>query len=149
MKSNSNSNKFGILYGAIIVAALSALMVTYYKKNRSLSIEERTQQRAEVVGRRLIEDKFEQKVFMAKETPERGLASANESLVVVKKNLSGEVGRDAWGQPFYFQVKGDGIKDSTLYIWSHGANGTPDFKDVKDLIALGSAGDDILVSIPF
>lgn len=145
----NQSNKVGILYGVIIVAALSAFLISYYQKNRVPTIEERTAERAELVGRRLIEDHFEQKSFLPGQPQERGLASANESLVVVKKNLSGEVGRDAWGQPYFFQVKGDGVKDSTLYIWSIGANGNPDYQDPKDLIARGATGDDILVTIPF
>lgn len=144
------SNRVGILYGVIIVAALATFIWTYLQKNRVPSAEERTAQRAEIVGRQLIEDKFEQKVFMPGQPQERGLASAAESLLVTRKNLSGEVGRDAWGQPFNFQVKGDGVKDSVLYIWSLGSNGNPDFKDIKDLMARGVAsGDDILVTIPF
>lgn len=143
------SNRVGILYGVIIVAALATFIWTYLQKNRVPSAEERTSRRAEIVGRRLIEDKFEQKVFLPATTPERGLASEADGSVATRRSLTGEVGRDAWGQPFYFQVKGDGIKDSILYIWSYGANGNADFKDVNDLMARGPVGDDVLVTIPF
>ena len=148
----SKVSKVGIFYGMIIVTAFMAFVVTYYQKNRELTAEERTEQRALLVGRQLIESHFEQKIFLpeseTKPAESRGLAS-NENLFIVKKNLSGEVGRDAWGQPFYFQVKGDGIKNSTLYVWSVGPNEKPEYKDVKDLIAQGVRGDDILVTIPF
>lgn len=146
----SKINKVGLLYGFIIVVAFLSYVVTVYRKNKPLSLEARTEHRAQLVGANLIESHFEQKVFLP-ETPkeERGLASTGDSVAIIKKNLSGDVGRDAWGQPFSFQVKGDGIKNSTLYIWSIGPNGTPDFKDIKDLLAQGPKGDDILVSIPF
>ncbi len=145
----SSTNKIGVLYGVIVVAAFLAFVVTYYQKNIPLSLEERTEQRAFLLGKRLIEAHFEQKTFLPEtKTQERNLASSG-SLAVVKKNLNGDVGRDAWGNPFSFQVKGDGIRNSTLYIWSTGANGAADFRNIKDLIAQGAVGDDILVSIPF
>lgn len=150
----SGENKMGIIYGAIVVAALGAFIITFYQKERAPSSEERTAERAQLVGKSLIAEKFEQKVFLpAENKQDRGLASTtnapNEVVMVTRKNLSGEVGRDAWGKPFHFQVKGDGISNSTLYIWSYGANGNPDFKEAKDLIASGAKGDDILVSIAF
>jgi hypothetical protein len=149
----SNSPKFSVVYGGIIAAALVAFVASYYFSHREPSIEERTRTRAEMVGRRLIEDRFEQKVFLPKEgRPERGLASSdgdNDSIMMSKKSLNGDVGRDAWGQPFHFQVKGDGISNSTLYIWSHGPNGNADYREVKDMIASGAKGDDILVEMPF
>lgn len=144
----SGEKKIGFVYGLIILAAFLAFVVTYYQKNRALTLEERSEQRAFIVGKQLIESHFEQKTFLPEKNPERGLAST-ASASMIKKNLNGEAGRDAWGQPFSFQVKGDGIKDSVLYIWSVGANGTADFRSVKDLIAQGSTGDDILVTIPF
>ncbi len=147
----SKVNRVGLLYGFIIVVAFLSYVVTVYQKNRPLSLEARTEQRARLVGVQLIETRFEQRIFLP-DTPmkeERGLASAGEGPWMMKRNLNGEVGRDAWGQPFAFQVKGDGIKNSTLYIWSVGPNGIPDYKDTKDLIAQGAKGDDILVAIPF
>jgi hypothetical protein len=145
----NSTKKIGLLYGLIVVAAFLAFVVTYYQKNKELTLEERTEQRAFLVGKRLIESHFEQKTFIQSQgSQERGLAS-NGSLYIVKKNLSGDVGRDAWGQPFSFQVQGDGVKNSTLYIWSSGANGKADFRNIKELMAQGAVGDDILVSIPF
>lgn len=146
--------RVGFLYVFIIAVAFLSYVVTVYQKNKPLSLEARTEQRAQMVGVNLIESHFEQKVFLPDAPPkeERGLASADaggDGVMIVKRNLSGEAGRDAWGQPFAFHVKGDGIKNSTLYIWSVGPNGTPDFKDVKDIMAQGASGDDILVSIPF
>lgn len=149
--------RVGFLYVFIIAVAFLSYLVTVYQKNKPISLEARTEQRAQKVGVSLIESHFEQKVFLPDAPPkeERGLASANPDasgdggVMIVKRNLSGEAGRDAWGQPFSFHVKGDGIKNSTLYIWSVGPNGTPDFKDVKDIMAQGASGDDILVSIPF
>lgn len=143
------TNKVSFFYGIIVLMALLAFIGTYYQKNRALTVDERTEQRALLVGKKLIDSQFEQKFFLPEAKPaERGLAST-ESLEVIKKNLEGEVGRDAWGQPFYFKVKGDGVKNSTLYIWSLGANGKPEFKDLKSLMAEGPRGDDILVTIPF
>lgn len=144
-------SKVGFFYVMIIVTAFAAFVVSYYQKNRELSAEERTEQRALLIGRNLIESRFEQKIFFAEppKVQERGLASTSTSNFVIKKNLNGEVGRDAWGQPFGFHVKGDGLKNSTLYIWSIGPNAKAEFKDFKDLIAQGARGDDILVSIPF
>jgi hypothetical protein len=145
----TGTNRIGLLYGAIVVTAFLAFVVTYYQKTQPLSAEERTEERALQVGRRLIDSHFEQKTFVPDlKVQERSLASSG-SLAVVKKNLSGEVGRDAWGQPFSFQVTGDGIKDSVLYIWSSGANGTAEFRNIKELMAQGPVGDDILISIPF
>lgn len=144
--------RVGFLYVFIIVVAFLSYVVTVYQKNKPMSLEARTEHRAQLVGANLIESHFEQKVFLPDAPPkeERGLASAEgDGVMIVKRNLSGEAGRDAWGHPFSFHVKGDGIKNSTLYIWSVGPNGTPDFKEVKDLITQGEQGDDILVTIPF
>lgn len=146
--------RVGFFYGLIVLTAFLAYIVTYNQKNRELTAEERTEQRALLVGRQLIDNHFEQKIFLQdsdiKAVESRGLASSSsETPFVMKKNLNGEVGRDAWGQPFYFQVKGDGISNSTLYIWSLGPNEKPEFKDFKDLLAQGARGDDILVTIPF
>lgn len=145
----ASKNKIGFFYVTIIAAAFLAFVATYYQRNKELNASERTEQRALLVGRNLIESQFQQKVFMpAQVDQQRGLAST-ETLSVVKKNLNGEVGRDAWGRPFSFQVKGDGIKNSTLFVWSVGENGKPEFRNIKDLMEQGVGGDDILVSIPF
>lgn len=145
----NGTRKVGVLYGVIVATAFLAFVVTYYQKNKPMSLEERTEQRAFLVGKKMIENHFEQKTFLPEtKVQERNLASSG-ALAVIKKNLNGEVGRDAWGNPFSFQVKGDGVKDSTLYIWSTGANGSADFRNIKELIAQGAVGDDILISIPF
>ena len=145
----SGTSKIGLLYSAIVITALIAFVVTYYQKNKPMSLVERTEQRAFIVGKQLIEANFEQRVFLPEqEAQERGLAS-NESPSMVKKNLKGEVSRDPWGQPFSFQVSGDGIKNSKLYIWSPGPNGVAEIQNIKDQIAMNAVGDDILVEIPF
>jgi hypothetical protein len=147
-----SNSKIGSLYGVILALALVSLSLLYVSrdsKDKAESPEVRTETRAFLVGKSLIENHFEQKVFLPDAPPqERGLASTG-TLVVTKRNLMGESGRDAWGRPFSYSVQGDGIRDSTLYIWSVGANGTADFKDLKTLIAKGVNGDDILVVIPF
>jgi len=146
---NSKSNKISYLYGFIIVVAFLSYLMTVYQKNKPLSLEARTEQRALLIGTRLIESHLEQKLFLPDEgKQERGLASTEDKLIV-KKSLSGETGRDTWGQPFLYHVKGDGIKNSVLYMWSLGPNGVADYKDIKDLIAQGPKNDDILVTIPF
>lgn len=145
----SGASKVGLLYGAIVITAFIAFVVTYNHKNKPMSLVERTEQRAFIVGKQLIESNFEQKVFLPEpQTQERGLAS-NASASIIKKNLKGEVGRDPWGQPFSFQVSGDGIKNSKLYIWSVGPNGISDLHNTKDQVAMSAEGDDILVEIPF
>ncbi len=151
MQNKPNRGKF---FFFIISCALGAVFYTYYNQiPRELSISEKAEQRAMMIAQQLIESQFQVKNFVEekKNTAEenRGLASESQVLSLTRKVLDGEVGRDPWGKPFGFQVKGDGKKGSIVYIWSVGENQKPDFKNIGDMIANGSNGDDILVVMPF
>lgn len=147
----SQNKKISFFYSLIIFGSFVAFGVTYYQKYRMPSDSELAEVGAELVGRNLISKKFEMKIYLPQKAEgQRGLASQEEEFVTVNQTrLSGEAGRDPWGRPFYYQVKGDGIKNSTLYIWSLGEDAKPSFRDFKDLVLQGTRGDDILVTMDF
>lgn len=161
MESSSSRGK---LFFVIILLAFGAAIFTYYTKNKNVvTAEMRAEQRANLIAQQLIEKQFQIKTFVPSEnkkypnspsgnpndSAERALASVDEAFEMNHKVLDGQVGRDPWGTPYGFFVKGDGKHGSTVYIWSVGPNEKPDFKTTKDLIANGANGDDILVVVPF
>lgn len=154
MENSGGRSKWFML---IIICALGAVIYTYNTKNKTeITIVERAEQRANTIAQELIEHQFERKTFIQdkKNTPgaeaDRGLASATEEVFEMNhKVLDGEVGRDPWGNPYGFFVKGDGKHGSTLYIWSNGPNEKPDYRATTDLATKGASGDDILVVVPF
>lgn len=151
----AKSNRMG-LFLFIIFLAFAAVVYTFFVGERIATISERAEERALQLGRKLIDSEFNVKVFVPDESkpksePERGLASQgsdNEAVEIMKKVVDGEIGRDPWGSPFYFLLKGDGKAGSKLFIWSKGENGQVDFKKPEEMINNGQPfGDDIMVSI--
>jgi hypothetical protein len=142
------------VFFVIVFLAFVAVVYTFFTSERTLTLVERAEERAMQLGRQLIDNEFVLKVYLPddsqkNEQSERNLASQeNETFEMTKKVLDGQIGRDPWGGPFHFQLKGDGKSGSKLYIWSNGENGQPDFKTLEDMIRNGySSGDDVLVAL--
>jgi hypothetical protein len=151
----SKSNRMG-LFLFIIFLAFAAVVYTFFVGKRVVTISEKAEERALLLGRQLIDNEFNVKVFVPDESKfkpetERGLASQgtdSDVVEITKKVVDGELGRDPWGSPFYFTLKGDGKTGSKLFIWSKGANGQADFKKPEDMLTNGMPyGDDVMVSI--
>jgi hypothetical protein len=148
-----SKNRMGVFF-VIIFLAFATVVYTFFITDRPMTLTDRAQERAAALGRQLIENQFVIKVNVPDENQkandsERNLASQrNDSFEMNKKVSDGEIGRDPWGSPFHFQLKGDGRSGSKLYIWSNGENGLSDVKDTESMIKNGFAnGDDILISI--
>lgn len=114
------------------------------------TLQEKTVERAKLVGRHLIETQFIKKVFNTETEPQqtRGLASvknqpeaetANDFKIQVVEE--GQTARDPWGFPFSYKKS-----KNKLYIWSLGPNHTLD-SSVDQIESSTTQGDDIVVTL--
>jgi hypothetical protein len=126
-----------------IFAATVAVLVSFqiFYKQTPPTLEEKASSRAHTIGKKLIDQKFQRKIFSASSSV-RGLASADESETMQLQTVEeGEIGRDPWGHPFSYK-KGP----RELIIWSKGANQQMD-SNPSQIESKQAQSDDIIVAI--
>jgi hypothetical protein len=108
--------------------------------------QERTLERARLVGRQLIDSGFARKIFSApvsKNKNSRNLASTGETkdfqIQIVEE---GQTGRDSWGYPFSYKKK-----SGKLFIVSPGPNHILDSRLDQIDSEGASTGDDLIVTL--
>ena len=123
MKNLQNAKLAFLLFVMILIAGQF-----YFSKNEK-TVEQKTRERAELIGKKLIDMHFQRKIYTV-DSGKRTLASAdNVTLATIEE---GEFGRDSWGFPFHYKKQGH-----KLLVWSLGANHLDDSR----------SGDDILVEL--
>lgn len=120
------------------LAVVFFVAAQFYLSKHPQTSSEKAVIKAKIIGKRLIDSKFQRAIFLA-ESPSRGIASEqNTSVQTVEE---GEIGRDPWGHPFFYKKLPD-----RLVIWSKGPNNKLD-SSMNQIETNFSENDDIIVVV--
>ncbi len=104
-----------VAFGLVICILIAGqLYFSNFSKSESTMLNEKAKERALLIGKKLIDAKFQRKIF-TESTAQRSLAADTDFVLTTAEE--GQAGRDPWGQPFTYKKQGD-----RLTITSLGAN---------------------------